>query len=77
MDHVYNEKEADGILAHDSRNIAPSPENIRSDSMENQKAGNNQSKILKKYFDPQMVIFEEESFRGSNDITIDQGRLSK
>ena len=35
MDHVYDEKEADGILARDSRTIIPSPQNKRSESMEN------------------------------------------
>ena len=45
--------------------------------MENQKAGNNQSQIeiLKKYMDPKMVIEEEESFRYSSGIDVDQARL--
>ena len=41
--------------------------------MENQKAGNNQSRIFNKYLDAQTVIPEEESFRQSNEYSLDYG----
>ena len=77
MDHVYDEKEADGVLARDSTNIASSPKNARSESMENQMAGNNQSQIeiMKKYFDPKNVIEEEESFRYSSGLVAEKGSI--
>lgn len=54
LDNIYDEKEADGVLARDSTNLAASQQDTRSESMENQKAGNNQSQIemLRKYMDP-------------------------
>lgn len=77
LDNIYDEKEADGVLARDSTNLAASQQDTRSESMENQKAGNNQSQIemLRKYMDPQMVIEEEESFRYSSGIDKDKVRL--
>ena len=43
MDHVYDEKEADGILARESKNLNETllAQEQRSESMEKQRAGNN------------------------------------
>ena len=88
MDHVYDEQEADGVLARDSKRLESqhsgskqktatealiSAQGMRSESMENQKAGNNQSRIFNKYLDAQTVIPEEESFRQSNEYSLDYG----
>ena len=82
MDHVYDEKEADGILARESKNLNETllAQEQRSESMEKQRAGNNQSTAMSmgnmsKYIDEQSII-PEESFRMSNEYTIDFGRDS-
>lgn len=73
MDHVYDEPVADGVLSRDvGEETSHQPQ---SESMENQKAGNNQSKLLSKYIDMDSVI-PEESFRLSNEYTIDYARDS-
>ena len=74
FDHVYSEPAADGILGNDSKS-PDNPNDMRSESMKNQNAGNNQSRMLSKYFD-ENAIPEEESYRPSEDITFDHAKDS-